>query len=61
MSKRNSDGDVLGNQYNLGLAKKQNILASWMATQPEEPTTNDTPKTEEQDTGLKKDSVEPDR
>lgn len=32
MSKRNSDGDVLTNRLNLGLAKHQKLLASWMGS-----------------------------
>lgn len=50
MSKRNSDGDVLTNRLNLGLAKNQKILASWMGVAPESTaTTNDTVEQVEDD------------
>ncbi|KAH9871722.1 hypothetical protein J1614_005978 [Plenodomus biglobosus] len=54
MSKRDSDGDVLINKLNLGLAKQKSLLASWMGT---EPVSNATNETEEQfnDEDLKQD------
>ncbi|KAF2852150.1 hypothetical protein T440DRAFT_497730 [Plenodomus tracheiphilus IPT5] len=42
MSKRNSDGDVLTNKLNLGLAKQKSLLASWMGTDPASDATNET-------------------
>lgn len=42
MSKRNSDGDVLTNKLNLGLAKQKSLLASWMGTEPVSTAPNET-------------------
>lgn len=42
MAKRNSDGDVLANKLNLGLAKHKSLLASWMGSESETAATNDT-------------------
>ncbi|KAI8937188.1 hypothetical protein NX059_006397 [Plenodomus lindquistii] len=42
MSKRNSDGDVLFNRVNLGLAKRKNILASMLGSEPVSDTTIET-------------------
>lgn len=43
MAKRNNDGDVLTNRLNIGLAKHQSLLASWMG--PAESTQNSTAPT----------------
>jgi hypothetical protein len=61
MSKRSSDGDVLSNRLNLGFAKNQKLLASWMGTQVDAQETNDTSKNEEEDNELKQNNYGHDR
>jgi hypothetical protein len=61
MSTKNNDGDVLANRLSLGLAKHQNLLASWMGSQPNAQPADDTSKNEEEDSELKQDFYGHDR
>jgi len=62
MSKRNLDGDVLGNRVNLGLAKSQKLLASMLGPAPEShATTAAIPEVDEDDYDFKKDFVDPEQ
>lgn len=61
MSMRADEGDILANRLNLGLAKNQKLLASWMGTEPDAQPKNDDPKIEEENNELKQDFFGHDR
>jgi hypothetical protein len=63
MSKRNSDGDVLTNRINLGLAKSQRLLASMIgpATESHAKSTATPEPEEEEEEDFRKGFAEPEQ
>ncbi|KAF2735072.1 hypothetical protein EJ04DRAFT_492382 [Polyplosphaeria fusca] len=61
MSKRNSDGDVLANRLNVGLAKSQRLLASWMGPKDDIEPQNEQAREIQDDDDLQEQSFGPDR